>query len=657
MSIDSKSLGKSLQWSEWVEGYELGTGVSSFDGSPRGKSVASTEMITAGGGAMTPIIKMATSQESLIETLGVSTTVSASYGLASASAKMDFARSFSSSKFSSWVVIRAGVTLPYTEFANPSLTDGARNVLAGPGGALEFVQTYGDVFVTGVEKAAELVGVMQIDSSSEVSKEAIDTSLKMDYLSTDAGVQISHAIDSNRGTSSKQFSLLVLGSDSPYLPTMEIDAFIDFARKFPQTVTLDQAATTRVFLQDYQALGVRYSSPAYERARTYLQTINRYIANLRSASATIAGILAYPERYRGSLTALTDTYRPLSIASEDKIARLQGDAADFNAAFVRQAAPAIPEPPADPTPTIPPPEESHDPAYTIVSALASPPLVITYDRHNTPPQLLLREYNANDPSQRWIFKDTGSDTFQLLAGDTKMAISGSPSPNRVLRLSRGGADDAAGSWFVPTLDQPQPGTVGSADASGGAFEVADGQAVSGTRVCLAARGDTARQLWSFVPVGTPPPPTGPMGIVFGPASDPGFGTSAPPAIVAFNGLFHIFHKDRKGDAIYHVTSPDGEHWTWAGSIGQDTSTTPCPVVFGGQLHLFFRDSTGNAIFHVASSDGASFAPVGPGNVGHGGYFGLESVDGPVAAAVLNDTLCLVAQIDKSVRPVVGKLKP
>jgi len=116
----------------------------------------------------------------------------------------------------------------------------------------------------------------------------------------------------------------------------------------------------------------------------------------------------------------------------------------------------------------------------------------------------------------------------------------------------------------------------------------------------------------------------------------GYDESATPSIVAYGGLFHVFFRDGSGNAIMHITSPDGTHWSDANRlyIGFDTSAGPCPIVVGNQLHIFFRDRDGNAIFHIASTDGYNFSWVNG--------IGLDC-DGAPAAAMLNGTLCVVAR--------------
>jgi catechol 2,3-dioxygenase-like lactoylglutathione lyase family enzyme len=116
-----------------------------------------------------------------------------------------------------------------------------------------------------------------------------------------------------------------------------------------------------------------------------------------------------------------------------------------------------------------------------------------------------------------------------------------------------------------------------------------------------------------------------------------FNASAPPSIVAYNNLFHVFFRDGSGNGILHVTSSDGINWSGENNFytGFNASNGPCPITVGNQLHIFFRDGSGNGILHIASPDGFNFQPV------PNWYIGLNC-DGQPAAAILNGTLCLVA---------------
>jgi endonuclease/exonuclease/phosphatase family metal-dependent hydrolase len=69
-------------------------------------------------------------------------------------------------------------------------------------------------------------------------------------------------------------------------------------------------------------------------------------------------------------------------------------------------------------------------------------------------------------------------------------------------------------------------------------------------------------------------------------------TQASPGIVNFQDKFHLFYQHDEGNAIFHSSSTDGEHWDDWENIGINTGGSVCPVVYEGSLYLFFVDPDG-----------------------------------------------------------------
>jgi hypothetical protein len=120
----------------------------------------------------------------------------------------------------------------------------------------------------------------------------------------------------------------------------------------------------------------------------------------------------------------------------------------------------------------------------------------------------------------------------------------------------------------------------------------------------------------------------------------GWNTSAPPCVVAFNNLFHIFFQDHNGRGIMHLTSPDGITWSEPASFftGFTTTAGPCAVVYDGLLYVFFRDGTGNGILYIQSDDGNNWKAA-PGwyiglNCDHEPAIALAPVDAPNISSIM-----------------------
>jgi catechol 2,3-dioxygenase-like lactoylglutathione lyase family enzyme len=644
-----------LTHAEYTNGYDIGVGVSSFAGQARGNAITwdGDPGGPTAGFTTDAAINLATTQDDFFSSLGISAEVKASYGLGSVSAKMSYAQSFKSTTLSSWIVFRVAVSQIYRQLGphnNPAFTADALAILAGDG-ALQFFQTYGDLYVTGIDAGAELMGVLQIESSSEESKQELKASWDANYsggFSASTTGEINKVLTSLKTTSSKMFRCHAFGGAPAALPKeLSLEDLAARGLAFPDSVTTQNAVPLAVYLQDYRALyrppGTHLSSPELDDAKALLAAISADLRALKSAGNTVQAILDYPERYTETLADLKGRYGPAQDAIRAAIARFTGVADACVASFTNSDTPHVPDVPPAPTFSIELPPLSPDPAFTIVSALGSPPpLVIGTDGQQPTPHLVLRAYDDGDPSQRWVRKDLGDGQFQLIAGDTKAPISGTGDPAQSpLHLVGGDAADAAGSWIALPVGGGNTCAIG--DATGKVFAVWDGKAQANTPICLAAKGDTDQQRWLFLPVGMPPPAVTPAGV-----SGEGalyIDTSEAPGIGAFNGLFHLFYKDPTdhGQQIFHRTSSDGIHWGDEMRLYDQsgnaicTSGGPCPVAFDGQLHLFFRDpdNNGNGIMHVTSPDGAQWS--------HPDYIGINTIGGLPSAAVLGDTLCLVAR--------------
>jgi catechol 2,3-dioxygenase-like lactoylglutathione lyase family enzyme len=115
-----------------------------------------------------------------------------------------------------------------------------------------------------------------------------------------------------------------------------------------------------------------------------------------------------------------------------------------------------------------------------------------------------------------------------------------------------------------------------------------------------------------------------------------FTCEATPGIASFGGQFHCFFKDRGGNGLMHIVSPDGVTWSGSPVFHPDftTSDGPRAVEWQNALHVFFRDGNGNGLLHVYSNDGVHV------QAAQNWYLGIN-IDSPPSAAVLNDTVCVV----------------
>ena len=164
-------------------GQEIGQGYNSEtrESIGTGLTVASiSENPAADGQEVTTIFESVTSQESLMESLGVSSSVDARYGLFSGGAKFDFAQNHAVNSYSSFIAgrcvvhnaIRSGHGFRLNEDAAPLVTSQRMD---------EFKTAFGDMFVRSLKTGGEFDVVARITSVSEEHQSALAASLHAEY--------------------------------------------------------------------------------------------------------------------------------------------------------------------------------------------------------------------------------------------------------------------------------------------------------------------------------------------------------------------------------------------------------------------------------------------------------------------------------------------
>ncbi len=523
---------------EYTNGYEIGVGVSSFVGQARGSAIQwdSDPTGPTAGFSTDVAIDLATTQEDFFRSLGISAEVSASYGLGSVSAKTSYAESFKSTKLSSWIVVRVSVTQVYSQLGphnRPALTPDALAILTGEGGALQFFQTYGDLYVAGIDAGAELLAVLQIDSTSDEAKQEVKASWDASYsggFSAATKGEIDNVLSSAKTSSSKVFRCRVVGGPGGALPAqLTLEDLIDFGLKFPSTVTKENAVPLTVYLQDYRALyrppGTHLSSPELDAAKALLSSVNGDIRALRAGSGAVQAILDHPERYTDTLADLHSRYQPAIDAIAAAIAAFTSLADTCVESFTNSDTPQVPPAPATPEIAVELPAANPDAVYAIFSALGLYGhdglrlLVAGHDGQQAGAPVVLQTYDPDNPGQRWIRKELGDGRVQFVAGDTKEPIVGASADSGAPRLLFCGgagitADATGAAWTATPYGGGDTWFIAAPD---GVWSIKNRDGVNGTPIVIAAQDSALNddQRWVFVPVGAPPParPSGAEGVV------------------------------------------------------------------------------------------------------------------------------------------------
>src|SRR5262245_61821859 len=164
------------------DGQEIGQGYNSEtrESIGTGLTVANiSEDPAANGQEVTTLFESVTSQESLMESLGISASADVRYGLFSGGAKFDFAQKHSVNSFSSFVAGRCVVHNAIRHGHGFQLSDAAKPLLVAQMDV--FKTAFGDMFVRSLRTGGEFDVVARITSVSEEHQSTLAASLHAAY--------------------------------------------------------------------------------------------------------------------------------------------------------------------------------------------------------------------------------------------------------------------------------------------------------------------------------------------------------------------------------------------------------------------------------------------------------------------------------------------
>lgn len=165
------------------DGQEIGQGYNSETRQSigTGLNVANiSEDPVANGQEVTTIFESVSSQESLMESLGISASVDVRYGLFSGGAKFDFAQSHSVNSFSSFIAGRSTVHNAIRHGHGFKLNDDAAALVTAQR-MDDFKTAFGDMFVRSLKTGGEFDVVARITSVSEEHQSKLAASLHAEY--------------------------------------------------------------------------------------------------------------------------------------------------------------------------------------------------------------------------------------------------------------------------------------------------------------------------------------------------------------------------------------------------------------------------------------------------------------------------------------------
>jgi hypothetical protein len=155
--------------------------------------------------------KSVTTQEGLLEALGISASIDARYGLFSGDAKMSFAQSNAVNSFSSFVVGRCEVHNATRHGDGFSLTEPATALLVDVD---QFRTAFGDMFVRSLKTGGEFWVVAQITSVNEAHQSKVSAALQAAYNGLAAGGEFNAAFETARQETNGRTEVIVVMSQA-----------------------------------------------------------------------------------------------------------------------------------------------------------------------------------------------------------------------------------------------------------------------------------------------------------------------------------------------------------------------------------------------------------------------------------------------------------
>jgi hypothetical protein len=179
------------------DGQEIGQGYNSAtrESVGTGLNVANIqEDPFASGQEVSTLFEIVSTQDNLMESLGISSSVDARYGLFSAGAKFDFAQQHAVNSFSSFIAGRSLVKNAIRHGHGFTLTSDASDLVTAQRMA-EFKTAFGDMFVRALKTGGEFDVVARITSVSEEHQSGLSASLHGELNGLIAGGSFKVAFD------------------------------------------------------------------------------------------------------------------------------------------------------------------------------------------------------------------------------------------------------------------------------------------------------------------------------------------------------------------------------------------------------------------------------------------------------------------------------
>ena len=284
----------------------LGKGYDAVSGADKGECVSFSGIEPFSGLETLLEIKQIEHTDTLSQEMSLSASAALKFEVGSGSSKAEFVQSQSVTSYSTFVLVKAIVRAPVQNAVHLDYAPGFSRLLKNANGQNQFRSSCGDYFVGGYISGGEFFGVIQIESTDQVSKQSLEDSLKASYGVFNSALEFKQKLE--RVVKDREVRIRAYqGGGNPKILIPTADGLIKVATEFP-TAFVDyegkyngRGVVYRLLLQPYSNLPLPEGAIVAPIVATnqvqVLDRLSQFASAFNQQINDINYILGYPERF------------------------------------------------------------------------------------------------------------------------------------------------------------------------------------------------------------------------------------------------------------------------------------------------------------------------------------------------------------------------
>ena len=246
----------------YIQGSDAGIGINTISLTPLAKGVNFDSLSSAPGGTGSNIrykLSLVTSRADLAEQLEVNASLSMSFGVSGANAKVRFFREQRLHSYSSHLLLQVQIKNAFEQLVSPRLTDEAVDLLDDQ---VRFFERFGDYYVRGFTSGGELLALITYEIQSEYERQQFNARLQASggFGTWSSSVDFEKISLAFSETINSQVLVQIIGGDPNLGIPTSIPELIQRAKQFPQEAATNGSIFT-IQLSEYQILNLPVSNP------------------------------------------------------------------------------------------------------------------------------------------------------------------------------------------------------------------------------------------------------------------------------------------------------------------------------------------------------------------------------------------------------------